>query len=123
MARKKKVIEPEIVETSISPIPAQSQIAQKQQDAQLQGTERDIEVYLPKLDKAIETILEAVASLDLEGLTAKLEDPKKLKDLTGALATLNEMRNKITKPQQLSSGQRKKLRVIFGKNQGVEIEQ
>lgn len=123
MARKKKVIEPEIVETSISPIPAQSQIAQKQQDAQLQGIERDIEVYLPKLDKAIETILEAVASLDLEGLTAKLEDPKKLKDLTGALATLNEMRNKITKPQQLSSGQRKKLRVIFGKNQGVEIEQ
>ena len=123
MARKKKVIEPEIVETSISPIPAQSRIAQKQQDAQLQGTERDIEVYLPKLDKAIETILEAVASLDLEGLTAKLEDPKKLKDLTGALATLNEMRNKITKPQQLSSGQRKKLRVIFGKNQGVEIEQ
>jgi predicted nucleic acid-binding Zn-ribbon protein len=121
-----EVVEPEIV--SITPVADQtpalankSAIATKQQEAQLQGTQRDLEVYLPKLDKAIETILDAVATIDLEALS-KIKDPKKLKDLTGALASLKEMRNTIIKPQQVQTSTRKKRRYQFKDDKGHTVE-
>lgn len=43
------------------------------------------------------------------------------KDATAAISTLNAVAGTIVQPQQLQSGSRKRIRLTFGKDQGVEI--
>lgn len=100
-------------------------VAETQKRTQLQSTVKDIEQFLPELDKAITKLLKIISDIDETKMGAMT--PKKLNELTRALSSLMEKRNAIVKPPQASSGKvgrRSRLRIVFeDKKAGVEIEE
>ena len=124
MGRKKKeAVEPEIV--SIAPTAGKAAIAQMQQSAQLQATQKDIQEFLPPLQEARQKltslIVEVLMSEDEKTINAlKKWIATHLKDATAALSTLNNVTGTIVKPQQVTTSTRKRRQYKWKSNDGKE---
>jgi uncharacterized membrane-anchored protein YjiN (DUF445 family) len=139
IAKEIEVVEPEIVEsitpvdeeTAIQPI-TEKALAAKQKRKQLEATEKDLEEFLPKVQDSrqafVDLFFETFAkAADDESIKAQIMEwiRKHPKDATSAISTLNSIAGTITHPQQLQSGQKKRIRLVFGKGgqTGVEISE
>lgn len=109
--KKKKVVEPEII--SIAPTTGKNQIAQMQQEAQLQATQKDIQEFLPPIQDARQKLASLIVEVLMSEDEKTINDLKKwiathLKDATAALSTLNNVTGTIVKPQQIATSSRKR---------------
>ena len=125
-------MEPEIV--SIAPAEprslAEKQVAAIQKQKQLESILKDLEEFLPVIQEG----RQHVAQLFLKAFFATDEVDRKAvedgivkwmrthpKDAAATISTLNAIADSITHPQQLRSNSKKRIRLLFGKDQGVEI--
>jgi len=134
LARKKKVTteivgyDPPSDHSKDSQTPSEKALALKQKNVQLESMQKDLEQFLPVVQNSRQTLVElffeamkqAVENEDFKNQMIQwiLKHPK---DATAAISTLNAVANTVTQPEQLRSGGRKRIRLMFSKNQGVEI--